>query len=352
MPDWTKSMEQSYEYYIVDPGTWRDAKPLRSVKSCSISRDSTADTLGSASLDLTETIGECYVRTYLVTIQNGIKERHPLGTFLFQSPGLNFNGKVSSYTVDGYTPLIELKENPPPIGYSILKNDNIMDVAYQIIRENARAPVVKTNSTETLYYDFVANTSDTWLSFTNDLIVNAKYSLGLDELSRIIFLPNQNIASLQPVWTYNDGNSSILYPEISLDRDLYDIPNVVEVIYSNGKDSYYHRVVNDNENSPVSTINRGREIKKVITDPEVMGEPTGKMLLEYAEQQLEALSTVECTISYTHGYCPVRIGDCVRLNYSRAGLTNIKAKVISQNIKCSSGCSVSEKAVYTTNLWR
>lgn len=352
MPDWTKSMEQSYEYYIVDPGTWRDAKPLRSVKSCSISRDSTADTLGSASLDLTETIGECYVRTYLVTIQNGIKERHPLGTFLFQSPGLNFNGKVSSYTVDGYTPLIELKENPPPIGYSILKNDNIMDVAYQIIRENARAPVVKTNSTETLYYDFVANTSDTWLSFTNDLIVNAKYSLGLDELSRIIFLPNQNIASLQPVWTYDDGNSSILYPEISLDRDLYDIPNVVEVIYSNGKDSYYHRVVNDNENSPVSTINRGREIKKVITDPEVMGEPTGKMLLEYAEQQLEALSTVECTISYTHGYCPVRIGDCVRLNYSRAGLTNIKAKVISQNIKCSSGCSVSEKAVYTTNLWR
>lgn len=352
MPDWTKSMEQSYEYYIVDPGTWRDAKPLRSVKSCSISRDSTTDTLGSASLDLTETIGECYVRAYLVTIQNGIKERHPLGTFLFQSPGLNFNGKVSSYTVDGYTPLIELKENPPPIGYSILKNDNIMDVAYQIIRENARAPVVKTNSTETLYYDFVANTSDTWLSFTNDLIVNAKYSLGLDELSRIIFLPNQNIASLQPVWTYDDGNSSILYPEISLDRDLYDIPNVVEVIYSNGKDSYYHRVVNDNENSPVSTINRGREIKKVITDPEVMGEPTGKMLLEYAEQQLEALSTVECTISYTHGYCPVRIGDCVRLNYSRAGLTNIKAKVISQNIKCSSGCSVSEKAVYTTNLWR
>lgn len=345
-------MERSYEYYTVDPGTWKDVTLLRNVKTCSISRDSTADTLGSASFDLTESIGECYVRVYLITIQNGIKERHPLGTFLVQSPGISFNGKVSSYSVDGYTPLIELKENPPYIGYSVLKGDNIMDAAYQICRDNARAPVVKTNSTETLYYDFVANTGDNWLTFTRDLITSAKYTLGLDEMGRIIFLPNQNMASLQPITTFDDGNSSILYPEISVNRDLYDIPNVIEVVYSNGHDNYYHRVVNDNENSPVSTVNRGREIKKIITNPEVTGEPTGKQLLEYAEQLLEEYSTVECTVSYTHGYCPVRIGDCVRLNYSRAGLNNIKAKVISQSINCTPGCPVSEKAVYTTNLWR
>lgn len=29
MPDWTKSMEQSFEYCIVDPGTWRDEKKTR-----------------------------------------------------------------------------------------------------------------------------------------------------------------------------------------------------------------------------------------------------------------------------------------------------------------------------------
>ena len=31
MPDWTKSMEQSFEYYIVDPGTWRDQKKLDNI---------------------------------------------------------------------------------------------------------------------------------------------------------------------------------------------------------------------------------------------------------------------------------------------------------------------------------
>ena len=72
---------------------------------------------------------------------------------------------------------------------------------------------------------------------------------------------------------------------------------------------------------------------------------------EYAEKTLKELSSLEYSITYTHGYCPVRIGDCVRLNYSRAGIYNVKAKVISQNIKCESGCPVTEKAVFTTELW-
>ena len=24
MPDWTKTMQQTFEYYVVDPGTWKD----------------------------------------------------------------------------------------------------------------------------------------------------------------------------------------------------------------------------------------------------------------------------------------------------------------------------------------
>ena len=72
----------------------------------------------------------------------------------------------------------------------------------------------------------------------------------------------------------------------------------------------------------------------------------------YAEQLLRELSTLEYTVSYTHGYCPVRIGDCVRLNYERAGIIDVKAKIISQSIKCEAGCPVTEKAVFTKKLWR
>lgn len=352
MPDWTKSMQQSFEYYTVDPNTWADDKKLDTVKSSSINRDSTVDTLGSATIDIVDSLGECYIRIYLVTIQNGVTEKHPLGTFLVQTPSSSFNGKVRSVTMDAYTSLLELMENKPPIGYSLLKDDNIMSNAYIITRDNVRAPVVKSETSDKLYGDFVSNTEDTWLTFVKDLISNAKHEFALDEMGRILFSPKQDLASLQPVWTFNDDNSSILYPDISMDHDIYGIPNVVEVIYSSGKDYYYKRVVNDDVNSPVSTINRGREIVYRDTNPGLVGRPTEMMIEEYATTLLRNLSSIEYTVSYTHGYCPVRLGDCVRLNYEKAGIKDVKAKVISQSIRCKTSCEVSEKAVFTTKLWR
>lgn len=351
MADWTASMQQTFEYYIVDPGTWKDTKLLDNVKSCTISRDSEAETLGSATINITESVGECYVRVYLVTTQKNITEKHPLGTYLVQTPSSSFDGKIRDVSMDAYTPLLELKENPPPLGYSILKGENIMDIAYRLCRENARAPIVETASDLELYYDFVADPNDTWITFITDLIANAKYIFALDELGRILFSPKQDTASLQPVWEYNDDNSSILYPDMSMNHDLYNVPNVVEVVYSNGSDHYNTRIVNDDPNSPISTVNRGREIIHRVTNPDLVGNPTEREIKEYAERLLRELSSLEYTITYTHGYCPVRLGDCVRLDYSRAGLNNIKAKVISQSIKCERGCSVTEKAVFTTKLW-
>lgn len=352
MPDWTKTMQQTFEYYIVDPGSWRDIRKINTVISSSITRDSSLETLGSANITISESIGECYIRIYLITIQNGIREKHSLGTFLVQSPSFSFDGKIKNVTLDAYTPLLELKENPTPLGYSVLKDENILETAYRITREQVRAPVVKPQKDETLNTNFVANINDTWITFIRDLIANADYSLDLDEMGRIFFAPKQDTMSLQPIWTYDDSNSSILYPELSVDRDLYGIPNVVEVIYSNGNEYYYGKAVNEDVSSPISTINRGRQITHRESNPSLLGSPNQARIQEYAENLLKELSSLEYTVTYTHGYCPVRVGDCVRLNYSRAGINGIKAKVISQNINCESGCPVTEKAVFTTELWR
>ena len=351
MVDWTSTMQQTFEYYIVDPGTWKDARKIDTVISSSINRDLSAETLGSATINTTESLGECYIRIYLITIQNGIREKHPLGTFLVQTPSYSFNGKNKSISLDAYTPLLELKENPPPLGYSILKDQNILNIAIQIIREQVRAPIIVTANDETLFSNFVADVNDTWITFIIDLLANAKMTLGLDELGRVMFIPEQKTAALQPVWTYDDSNSSILYPDLDINHDLYGIPNVVEVIYSNGVSNYYGTAINDNPSSPISTVARGRKITHRITDPGLPGNPSQEQIQQYAELVLKNLSTLEYTVTYTHGYCPVRLGDCVRLNYNRAGLNGVKAKVISQTIDCVPGCPVTEKAVFTSNLW-
>lgn len=351
MPDWTSSMQQTFEYYTVDPDTWKDDKKIADVTASNIVRDSDVETLGSATIDIVDFIEECYLRIYLVTIQNGVTERHPLGTFLVQTPSSSFDGKTRNVSIDAYTPLLELKENMPPLGYSALKGENIMRLAGRLTRENVRAPVVECECAETLIDDFIANTDDTWCSFLSDLIANAKYGYGLDEIGRILFEPNQDIASLQPVCTYDDDNSSILYPEISMDHDLYGIPNVVEVLYSRENSYYYAKVVNNDPNSPISTVNRGREIVYRVMNPDLVGIPTKKQIEEYAERLLRELSAIEYTVTYYHGYRPVRLGDCVRLNYQSAGITDVKAKVIYQSIDCKAGCKVTEKAVFTAKLW-
>lgn len=351
MTDWLSSMQQTFEYYEVDPNTWKDMRLLDNVKSCTITRDSETETLGSATIDITESVGECYIRVYLITIQNGVREKHPLGTFLVQTPSSSFNGRIRNVSMDAYTPLLELKEKNTPLGYSLFKDANIMEKACMIIEDNIRAPLVVTESDDTLPSDFVANSEDTWLTFLTDLIANAKYSFGLDELGRVLFLPEQKTESLQPIWTFDDSNSSILYPDLTLDHDMYGIPNVVEVVYSDGINYFNVEAVNDDENSPLSTVNRGRRITYRDTNPSLSGSPNEAQLQEYAEKLLESFSTLEYTVTFKHAYCPVRLGDCVRLNYERAGITNVKAKIISQTITCRPGCPVSTKAVFTTKLW-
>lgn len=352
MIDWLSSMQQTFEYYTVDPGTWKDKDQLNTVTSCTINRDSTVNTLGSATMDVVEPIGEEYIRIYLIINQNGIRYKLPLGTYIIQTPSSKFDGRVQKVSVDAYTPLIELNEVLPPLGYSILKGGNVLNMSYLLTSENCRAPVSKTIDETNLYYDFVADVNDTWLTFIKDLLSNAKYTYDLDDMGRVLFTPIQPTSSLQPVWTYDDGNSSILYPEITTEHDIYGIPNVVEVIYSNGDDYFYSKVENTDPNSPLSIPNRGRRIIHRDSNPNIVGRATQAQVDKYAELLLEQLSSVEYTITYKHGYCPVRVGDCVRLNYERAGLMDIKAKVIKQDIECVPGTPVTETAIFNTKLWR
>lgn len=352
MVDWTDSMEQSFEFYKVNADTWMDDEPIRTILSCSISRDSSVQTLGSATIETTEPMDECYIRIYLCVKQKGVNYRFPLGTYIVQSPSSKFDGRVANYKLDAYTPLIELKEDQPPLGYSILKGDSVLETASRLTNENVRASVVESTNEIKSQVDFIANNDDTWLSFISDYLNTIDYAFDLDPTGKILFTPNQEAEKLQPVWTYNDDNSSILYPELTIERDLFDIPNVVEVIYSTEIRHMRSRVVNDNPNSPVSTIVRGREKVKRIINPDLVAVPTHKELDAYAEKILREASEIAFKLTYQHGYCPVRLNDCVRLNYERAGLRDVKAKVISQNIECTSGCMVEETAIYSRQLWR
>lgn len=354
MIDWTKSMQQTFDYYVVDPYTWHDIYKLDKVKSCSITRDLSTATLGSASLESDEDLNDKYVRVYLIATQNGETQRVSLGTHLFQSPSTSFDGKRNSITHDGYTPLIELSEKPMSVGFTGRKNDNVLEIARSILRTDAlRAPVGEASDNSTLTGDFLSDTSDTILTYVSDLLATAKYSLGLDELSKIIFVPDRELVAMQPKWTYTDDNSSILYPEIGMTRDIFGVPNKIEVIFSpNTGDPMTSVDENTDETSITSYQARGRWIIYRETNPDVVDGITSEQLDEYTHKKLMDLSTVDYELSYKHGFCPdVRLGDCVRIDYKSANIANTRAKVTRQVIDCTPGCPVQETAVFTKKLW-
>ena len=356
MINWAEPMVQYFEYYEVNPQTWTDQRVLTKVTKSTIRRDLYADTLGSASIDITENIKEGYVRIYLVVVQNGNTYKYPLGTFLVQTPFESFNGMSKRITMDGYTPLIELKEKKPPLGFYIPMNTmgaptNVMQTIIKLTTEGCRAPVVGNTYSDNMFKEFIADPNETSFDFISALLATIQHEFSIDEMGRILFSKKQEISSLSPTWTFNDDNASILLPEIDVSNDLYGVPNVIEVSYSDGIMNYQSTVTNDDVNSPLSTINRGRQIIYRETNPDIIGNPTANKIDKYALRRLKELSNITYRITFSHGYCPVRIGDCVLINYNRAGLTNIKARIVSQNIQCDTGCTIASVATFVNNLW-
>ena len=352
MPDWTRSMVQTFEYFKVDPITWADVELLTNVRSCKITRDYQTETLGSATFEIDGDFVEMYVRVYLVTIQNGVRERFPLGTFLLQSPSTEYTSTIKKIKVDAYTPLLELKENKPPIGYTLKRGTNITETVRMLVEDNSRCKISYTRNDVKLASDFVANSNDTWLKFITDLLSIAKYTLALDMYGKIFYRPITTNSSSGSKWTYRDDETSIIDSDISIDNDIFGIPNVVEINASYAGGGAFYRAINDRESSPTSTVNRGRKIIYRETNPREIGLVTKAAVQEYATRKLEELSTITKIISYTHGYCPVSIGDTITMNHSKYGIFNLNAQVLSQDIECIPGTPVTEVALYSEKLWK
>ena len=368
--DWTKSMKQTYEFYIVNPVSGSNVKKLDNVISASVSRDITTDTQVSGSIEYDGELDEEYVRIYLVAEQGDEIEKIPLITMLCQTPSTSFNGKRKTTSITGYSPLIELQSVYPPLGYTIPStimnpNINLGELIPSVCEDNMRLKVLTMPQDDSmvmltkqvLAQPYVSDPSRSWFDLIQDLLGMVSYKARVDELGRTFFEKSQNIAQMSPLYTFDTSNSSILSSDISIDRDLYGIPNIIEVVVTLLDGTTISAVaVNDDRNSAASTVARGRKVVQRVINPENLGklanDSYGKeRAQEYANELLEQASTLEYRISYKHGYCGNNIGECVRIDYPQAGISNEKAYVISQKIDCKTGCTVEETAILTKKLF-
>lgn len=352
--DFTANAGHTYQYWTVDPVSWRDRERLSLVRSCQITRDE-SELMGSAEIEMGEDVSsETYIREYIVIESppgSGETERFCLGTHLVQTPTYRYNGKTVTRSMTCYTPLLELRDSMPPIGYTVPAGANISGMAEQLCKSNCRAPFLPRASGSVLDEPFVAADSDTWLSYISALLAKGKMKLSVDVYGRVCARPDRDVGALLPSWRYTDDNSSILMPDVTEEYDWYGVPNVYEAVLSKSDAFIVGRAVNDSEASPLSTATRGRIVLVRDTSPDVADGATQEDLANYAKTKLMDASRVERTIEYEHGYNTVTVGDGVELDYTRHGL-RARGMVSSQTINCDTGCIVSETARYSENLWR
>lgn len=370
MIDWTKSMSQTYEFYIVNPYTGMDKQRLYNVTGASVTRDLQSDTQVSGSIEYDGELGEVYVRVYLVAEQGDEHEKIPLITMLCQTPSTSFNGKYKKTSITGYSPLIELQNCYPPFGYTIPKYNNTASYKKEwsldkkipeLCSEHMRMTVLSIGedlssvNEEKLTQPMAIDPQQSWFEVITTFINLTDYMFKVTPSGIIYFDKKPKINKMAVTWTYDTENSSILSSDVTIDRDIYNVPNVIEVIATSTTGNVITKVVENNDiNSVTSIPSRDRKVVKRIVNPKDLGNisPSNESVITtYANNLLEKENELSYKISYKHGYCPVNIGDCVRINYPDAGIDNVKALVISQKIDCKTGCEVEETAIFTMKLY-
>ena len=347
--DWTAGMRQAMSYFEVDRETWCDLQPIRTVVSGRIVRDMSLDTLEQATFEVAgEEMGESWVRCYLDAEQGEERVRECLGTFLVQTPRRSDDGRVSVLECTAYSPLHVLAEAKPDYGYSLAAGSDALGAAADICSQHGIAPVVAPDTLALLEGHYVAPSDSSWLSIASTLCAAANMHLELDAFGRIVIAPTIPTYMMLPSWTFRDDEHSIICPDVSEDKDWYGLPNVCVVVTPSGITG---RAVNDDPASMLSTVSRGREVTLRVEDPDELKsnctQSTADML---ALLKLREASCMEESMSISHGYCPVRSGDMVRVDAPSMSLV-ADARVTRQEIELGTAVKVNATATVKKELW-
>lgn len=354
MTDWRRDYSVGYEFWTVDPATWRDAEPYGPVVSFSLSESEPGENMGDLMgrgemATLSPLPAEAYVRCYLVATQDGTAARECLGTMLAQTPTTELDGKAAQVSVGLYPPTLELRESGLAAGFTLATGSDVVSSAAELVRSKCRAPVIAPPSGPALSAPYTAETGDDPLSYVQSLLRAHGHALRVTPRGELSIESDRDPTAMAPVWTYDDGNASIMEAGVQVLEDWYGLPNVVEVVTG----MTVGRAENASPSSRLSTATRGRTVLERVTDSGLPDSASQAVADEWAMRRLRERSRVTSAVTYRHVYNGVRVGDGVRMDYTRHALDEtgrVTAKTTTGGV--GQACMVEETMEFSEDLWQ
>lgn len=328
--DWSKGYSASYHITRIDPATWRDIETIR-ITGGSVSR-SQDGLMQSADIDCVNYNPgrEIWIRVWLDADQSGAHAHEAIFTGIATSPGREFNGRMSASSLECYSVLKPCDDIALPRGWYAPSGMPGALIVRQLLRATPAPCEAEENSPE-LASEIVAEDGETNLTMISKILAAINWRMRISGDGRIRVIPK----SSDPVAVFEPIGADVIETKISVTEDWYSCPNVLMAI----SEDLTAVARDDSERSPLSTVNRGREVWSVEADADLGANET---IAEYAARRLGELQTAEISADYDRRFVPdVMPGDVVRLNYPDQGLSGDFA-VDSQSIDLGYAARTSE----------
>lgn len=256
----------------------------------------------------------------LLRMRDGNYIEFPLGIFLLSSPTRKDQNNNVYRDVEAYDGLLVLKDDKFESRYTVAAGTNYRAAVIDIL---ASAGIAKHNIEATdkiLPTDLEFEPGKEKLFAINELLRQINYNqIYVDVYGFYTSATYRSPAVRSAEYIYKDDNLSITYPGMSEELDLFNIANKWVVVRSNAELEPLSSVyINENPNSPTSTVSRARTI---VDYREIDNIADQQSLDAYVQRIAFEASQIYGKISFETAINPAHdFADVLEIDYSPLGL--------------------------------
>jgi len=290
--------------------------PVRKVVcSGTVDLDTTAEIQRTASLTFLEELDWLNVEIRVVEEVNG--KAYPLGIFVPSSPTESENSSgQKSYMVECYDRTIRLKQSGLSEPLLLKAGTPYLDAVQQIAaKAGAEDILIKDDGLFTLPSDRIFERGSNRMGIINTLLDEINYQpVSCSADGTFIIASFRDGIPEKAGITYNSTSCRVLVPEYSSSLDAFHIPNVFFVTVSGQEGSYSSQYINDDPDSPFSTVRRGMEIVTELDAPDAIG--SQQELDTWCRRKAMEITDVSETVTFKTLTMPIHeAGDYINLDY-------------------------------------
>ena len=323
----------TYYAAIIDPLSWTETDRLN-IKSGSVKRQKTGlrQTADIEATDYDQT-QELWIRVFMDARQGEDITHEALFTGIVSAPEREVTGTAVNRPLACYSVLKPCEDIVLQRGWYAGAGENGAAVLRRLLTASP-APVVVNGETPNLSDHIVAESGETNLSMIDKVLDAIGWILSIDGDGTIEISPKPT----EPTIIMGTSTADIVETSFSITHNWYACPNVFRV--TSGDMEYTAR--DDDPESPLSTVSRGREIVKAEDDVTLS---TDEGISEYAERRLKEEQQNIVSAEYSRVYVPdLNVGDNVKLVYPQISGEYV---VEEQNIELTYGGRTTEKVIRT-----